>query len=115
MAFKVPFASAVTIVVVLELLLPGFGSLVLLLMEAPLLTLELLGTLELIVTTMVMVAAAPAGKVAIVSESTLPVRFNANEGPAVCCCATNVSLAGSVSFTDTLWASLGPLFVNWSV
>src|SRR5438034_543359 len=107
-----------------------FGSVVVVVTDAvlvtcvPLLTLALtlattvmvsewpLGKFALTLAVMVMVSEWPLGKVAMVSVTWLPLLLSVKVSePAVWACVTKVSVLGNRSESDTLWASLGPLLV----
>src|SRR5438132_7302550 len=108
--------AVATVLAVVEELLAELESAVVLPMTAVLLTVLLLGALELTASTTVKVALAPAGSAAMVSEI-VPVPpaggvVRVKAGPLVCVSETNVVLPGSTSVTATLWASLGPLLVT---
>src|SRR5437660_10346602 len=109
--------TALTVVVMVELLLAGLGSVVLLLTLAVLTMLEPSGALEFTCTTMVK-DAEPAGGKAVGSRAAMfPVlpaagAVTRNAGPLVCASETKVVLAGTASVNSTPWASLGPLFVK---
>jgi hypothetical protein len=99
-------AAAFTVVVVVQLLLPVFGSV------TPLLTLAVLLSVPTAaapgVTTMVTVALAPLANVPIEQLiAGLPAQL-----PCVDVAETNVTFAGRVSETVTPVAALGPLFVT---
>jgi hypothetical protein len=106
-----------TVVEVVALLLATFESAV---------TLVMLAVLDsvppkpfAVCTTSVNVALVPAENVPIV-QVTVPVPpaagvVHANVGPAFCVSETNVLLAGTVSVSDTVCASEGPLLVTTTV
>src|SRR6266498_603640 len=96
-----------TIVVTVELLLPGVASVV---VEATFAVLVRLVPEEVegeMCTTMVKVALAPAVSVAMLQETVAPV-VQVNVGPVVCVSETKVVLAGSVSVHATFSAFEGP-------
>ena len=99
-------------VITVEELLAGLGSLVVLETDAVLLIVVPSGTLELTFTTSVKVAVAPAARLAML-QLTAPVPptigvVHVNVGPEFWVNERNVVLAGIVSLSPTLTASLGP-------
>src|SRR5437868_12362608 len=109
-------AWVLTVVVAVAELLPGVGSLVVVAAVAVLVIVEPLAALALTLTTMVKTAVSPFGTVAF-EKTTLPVPPTAGALvdqplPVVTVADTNVVLAGSVSPTATVCASLGPLLVS---
>src|SRR5207249_3917408 len=113
-------ATALTVVLTVELLFPALLSVVLLDTFAVLLMVELLRSLELAVTTMVKVATAPGANGVESRNATVPELPAAGAvdwkaGPPVCVAETKVVPAGVASETSTPWASLGPAFVTLRV
>ena len=98
-------AEAFTLVVCVELLLPGVGSVVVLVTVAVLLNTVPCATLAFTVATMVRVADAPDARVPTVQVGVVHVP---TEGVAL----TKVSPAGRLSVAATARALLGPLFVT---
>src|SRR6266511_4102671 len=109
-------ADASTTVVWVAELLAAFGSVVVVVTVAVLLSVEPLAALGLTWTTRVKVALAPAAKLAAVAVKVpVPptggvVRLNA--GPLVCIADTNVVLAGIRSLSVALAAALGPALLT---
>src|SRR5438128_3738 len=101
---------------VVEALLPGTASVVVLLALAVLLIVEPLASLALALTTRVKVALAPAtrgGSAAVACAR--PWSESVGAVPEASLAETNVSPAGRASVRLTPWASEGPLFVKVSV
>ena len=103
--------GAFTVSVAVEALLPGFGSLVVLVTVAVLL--RTVGA-TVAVAVSVNVAVAPLAKLAHVAVEVVPPVVVA-AGPEVWTKLTNVALAGSVSDNCTLAAASGPALLTVSV
>src|SRR5438874_1890404 len=108
--------AAFTALVCVAALLAPVGSAVLLVTVAVSDNTVPLATLALTPITTVNVAEAPAARVAMLPETMpfVPVAgfVKVNAGPLGCVSETNVVPAGSVSRSETLWASFGPLLVT---
>src|SRR5713226_4949969 len=107
-------AAVLTVVIWVESLFAGLGSAVVVVTLAVLLIVVPLVVEELMFTTSVNVAVAPAARVALVAV-TVPVPPTAgvvsvNAGPEVCIIETNVVFVGVESVSEMFWASLG----RWS-
>ena len=98
-------ADVFTVVVCVEVLLPGVGSGVVLVTVAVLLSTVPCATLAFTVATIVSVAEAPAARVPMVQVGVVHVP---TDGVAL----TKVSPAGRLSVAETAWALLVPLLVT---
>src|SRR5438445_11512988 len=109
-------AEAATVAEVLELLLAGLLSGVVVETVAVLVMVEPPASLELACTTNRKVAKPPAARVASVAvnvpEPPAGGLDSTKAGPAVWLAETNVVPAGTASVSVTPWASLGPLLVT---
>ena len=98
-------ADVFTVVVCVEVLLPGVGSGVVLVTVAVLLSTVPCATLAFTVATMVSVAEAPAARMPMVQVGVV---HEPTEGVAL----TKVNPAGRLSVAETAWALLVPLLVT---
>src|SRR2546425_13077177 len=106
-----------TVVVAVPVLLPEFGSGVVLAAVAELVMIVLLGVLPFTFTTIVNTAVSPPTTVALEKTTLVPVLPTGGEDtlhplPLLTLAETNVVLAGTVSVTVTVCASLGPLLTK---
>src|SRR5439155_1115602 len=107
-------AAVATVVVAVDVLLPGVGSVVLLETFAVLDKVEPLASLALTLTTRVKVALAPAARVAavVVTVPVPPTVGVVDVKPTGAVKDTKVVPVGTASVSATLCASLGPVLVR---